>query len=284
MIGICTDSHAQLPAELAQRFGVEVVPLTLRIDGREYLEGHDLDADSFYELYADGRRPEVHFAEPSPGQFAVAYDELASRGCTQILSIHTALAAGCTLRAARLAAHCSPVPVRLVDSRTSRFGVSCTVWAAGTAIARGATLDEAALVAESLAPSIGNVFIASGLSLGRRPAATDSISNSMAKRPVYSLMGEDLQSVGHVESMAEAIHAIAMHALRHGLTDGCAEGEPKLRVAVGHAHRDTQAVADAITHAVGESARVVEVLPFRIGPSVGVESGPGTVGCVMFPA
>jgi fatty acid-binding protein DegV len=283
MIGICTDSNAQLPTELAERFRVEVVPLTLRIDGREYLEGHDLDADTFYEMYAGGRRPEVHFADPSPGQFALAYDELASRGCTQILSVHTELAAGCTLRAARLAAHCSPVPVRIVDSRTSRMGVSCAVWAAGNALARGATLDEAALVAESLAPSIGNVFTASGLSLGAAAAA--AADGPPRRRSVYSLVGEQLQTVGQVASMAEAVSAIAMHALRHrAARPGCDDVEPQLCVAVGHAHRDTQVVAEAVVHAVGECARVVEVLPFRIGPSVGVESGPGTVGCVMFPA
>ena len=284
MIGICTDSHSQLPDDLASRYRVEIVPLTLQVDGREYLEGYDLDVDAFYDLYASGVRPEVRFTEPSPGQFAVAYDELAARGCTQILSVHTALVPGCSLRAARLAAHSSPVPVRLVDPGTTRFGVSCAVWAAGEAITRGATLDEAAAAAESLAPSIGNVFIASGLCLDRRADAAAS-----PPRTVYSLVRGELQSLCQVVSMAEAVAAMADHALKHcGArsegTAGDAHGDPvRLCVAVGHAHRDTRPIAEAISHAVGESARVAEVLPFRIGPSVGIESGPGTVGCVMFP-
>ena len=278
MIGICTDSNSQLPAQLAERYGVEIVPITLQIDGREYLEGHDLDVEEFYELYARGTRPQMRFTEPSPGQFAVAYDELAQRGCTQILSVHTKLAAGCTLRAARLAAHASAVPVRLVDSGTARFAVSCTVWAAGEAIAGGATLDEAALVAESLAPSIGNVFITAGQCLGQLPGG----SGSSSRRPVYSLVDDEVQCLCEVESMAEAVNAIAFRALQHPVA-GSDDGG-RLRIGVGHAHRDTKPIADAIAHAVGESARVVEVVPFRIGPSVGFESGPGTVGCVMFPA
>ena len=278
MIGICTDSNSQLPAELAERYGVEIVPLTLQIDGREYLEGHDLDVDEFYELYARGPRPAMRFAEPSPGQFAVAYDELAQRGCTQILSVHTSLAAGCTLRAARLAAHGSAVPVRLVDSGTARFGVSCTVWAAGDAIADGATLDEAAHVAESLSPSIGNVFITAGLRFSRQ----SGVPGGAPGRSVYSMVGNEVQSLCEVESVVDAVNAIALRALQHDA--GLGEDGRRLRIGVGHAHRDTQPIADAIAHAVGESARVVEVLPFRIGPSVGVESGPGTVGCVMFPA
>ena len=279
MIGICTDSNSQMPAGLAERYGVEIVPLTVGIDGREYLEGYDLDIDAFYGLYADGHRPQVCFTEPSPGQFAVAYDDLVARGCTQILSVHTAASASCTLRAARLAAHSAPVPVRLVDSGTARFGVSATVWAAGEAIAAGATLDEAAGLAESLAPSIGNVFIASGLGLGRPRAGECSPS----RRSVYTLEGQDLRAVCQVDSVVDAVHAMASYTLRHGARLGGDTGR-RLRVAVGHAHGDTLPIADALAHAVGESAQVLEVVQFRIGPSVAVESGPGTVGCVMFPA
>lgn len=276
MIGICTDSNSQLPPELAERYGIEVVPLTVRVDGREHLEGFDLDVDDFYALYVDGRRPTVEFDEPSPGQFALAYDDLVGRGCTQILSVHTTSATSATLRAARLAAHSAPVPVRLVDSRTARFGVSCCVWAAADAIAAGADLDHAATVAETLAPSIGNVFIATGLAACRQPYRT-----------VYSLVDDVLQTVCRVDSVADAANAMAAFVLRFrtDLEDVSAETSHngRLHVAVGSAHRDTLPVAQAIAHAVGESARVIDVVHFRLGPSVGVESGPGTVGCVMFP-
>ena len=47
MIGICTDSNAQLAPALAQRFGIEVVPLTVTVDDIDYLEGSDIDADAF---------------------------------------------------------------------------------------------------------------------------------------------------------------------------------------------------------------------------------------------
>ena len=110
MIGICTDSGSQLPASLAQRYGIEVVPLTVTVDGAEYMEGIDLDADAFYAKYTDGHRPAVSTSQPSPGQFAVAYDDLLARGCTEILSIHVSGAMSGTLNAARLAAHSLPTP------------------------------------------------------------------------------------------------------------------------------------------------------------------------------
>ena len=51
MIGFVTDSNAQLPAELVDRYAVEVVPLIVTVDGTPYLEGVDIDADGFYARF-----------------------------------------------------------------------------------------------------------------------------------------------------------------------------------------------------------------------------------------
>ena len=267
-IGLCTDSNSQLPAELAERFGVEVVPLTMVVDGQEYLEGVDLDADTYYAMFADGIAPVTTWSNPSAGQFAVAYDDLAARGCSQILSIHTSLDSCSMLKAARLAAHSSPVPVRLIDSGTARFDVSCCVWAAADAIAAGATLDEAAAIAETLAPAIGNVFIVGAL---------DMVADAPERhtRAVLTRRGAQVEVLDRVDSMVDAVNAMARRVLDWG---------DRLNVAVGTAHHDAAPIADALAHALGEAAAVNEVIRYRISPSVGTETGPGTVGCVMFPA
>src|SRR5215212_7765764 len=116
MIGICTDSNSQIPDSLARRYAVEVVPVTVTVDDHDFLEGVDLDADSFYDMLAAEPPPRVSTSQPSPGQFAVAYDALLQRGCDEILSIHVTAAASGTLNSARLAARLLPIPVRLVDS------------------------------------------------------------------------------------------------------------------------------------------------------------------------
>ena len=159
MIGICTDSNSQLLQTLAERHAIEVVPMTVTVGDHEYLEGVDLDTDDFYELLRLDPQPSVSTSQPSPGQFAAAYESLLQRGCDEIVSIHVTGSMSGALNSARLAARSLPVPVRLVDSGTASFGVTLCVWAAAEAVARGATLDEAVRVAESLAPNIGMVFM-----------------------------------------------------------------------------------------------------------------------------
>jgi len=274
-VGICTDSNSQLPAALAERFAIEVVPLTVTIDGVEYLEGIDIDADSFYAHFANGRAPVVSTSQPSPGQFAVAYEQLISAGCTDILSVHVSAAVSGTLNAARLAARTVPVPVRLVDSSTASFGISCCVWAAAEAVEAGASLDEAAQVAENLAPSIRNVFVVSSLDLlrqGGRAAAATSPGQGVQ---LLTLHDGEVQVLGAATDMVDAVISMASFAIGAG---------ERVHVAVGHSDTLSAPLADALEDAVAAAANVVDVVRYRVGPSVGAHTGPGTSGCFTFPA
>jgi DegV family protein with EDD domain len=268
MIGICTDSNSQLPETLAQRYGVEVVPVTVTVDDHDYLEGVDLDADRFYEMLAAEPPPRVSTSQPSAGQFAAAYDALLHKGCDGILSIHVTAATSGSLNAARLAARLLPIPVRLVDSGTAGFGVSCCVWAAAEAIAMGATMDRAVQVAESLTPHIGAVFLVGELNVVRA-------GDELVGVPVMTQHEGRLDVVSRVNSLSEAVDAMSTKALGWG---------PRLNVAVGVGERIGEPLSEALVRRLSKAVNVVEVVRYRIGPSVGVYAGPATVGCFMFPA
>ncbi|MSV82373.1 MAG: DegV family EDD domain-containing protein [Actinobacteria bacterium] len=263
VIGLCTDSNALLPPDLIAAFGVEVVPLTVTMDDVDHLEGVDLDVDSFYAAYGAERWPQVHVAAPSAGQFAAAYDDLLARGCTEILSIHVCSKTSATINAARLAARGLPVPVRVVDSGTAGFGVGCCVWQAASAIAAGATLEQAAAVAEALTPTIGNVFVIDA------PGRDED-----AGLDVCSWRPGAVDTVGHVDGLLRAVNWMASWTLGRGAD---------LRVGVGHSSADSAGLAVALEAALSGAANVVEVVRFRITPSVGAFSGPGAAGLFAFP-
>jgi DegV family protein with EDD domain len=273
-IGICTDSNSQLPPELAERYAIEVVPITVTIDDHDYLEGVDLDADRFYELLGSHPQPTVATSQPSPGQFAAAYESLMDRGCDEILSVHVTATASGTLNSARLATRSLPVPVRLVDSGTASFGISCCVWAAADAVAAGADLEQAAHVAESLSPYVGTVFVVGALDVMRAGGRGGGVAEGDGI-PVLTMRDGQVAVVDRVATMVDAVNAMASMALGWG---------PRLRVAVGLADRAALPMTEALMDAVSESSNVVEVVRYRIGPSVGAHTGPGTVGCFMFPA
>jgi DegV family protein with EDD domain len=273
-IGLVTDSNSQIPPDFVARYGVEVVPLTIVIDGIEFSEGVDLDADGFYARFADGT-PEVSSSQPSPGLFAAAYERLAESGVDEILSVHVTEGLSGTLNSARLAQTGSPVPVRLVDSGTGSFGVSCCLWEAAEAIVAGADLEEAAAVAESTAPTVGNVFVVQALELARRGGRIDVDTDGDEGIPVVTAKGAEIEVVGMAHDLDEAVTIMTDFTLGWG---------DDLRVAVGVADAEAAAMSDAMASRLSGHANVRDLVHYRVGPSVGVHTGPGTAGGFFYPA
>jgi DegV family protein with EDD domain len=276
VIGLVTDSNAMLPQELAERYGVTVVPLTVTVDGVGYEEGVDLDADAFYARF-ESRRPAVSTAQPSPGRFVAAYEAAAAQGATEILSVHIGSSVSGTINSARLAAQVSPVPVRIVDSGTASFAITLCLWEAAEAIAAGAPIDEAAVAAERVGATVGNVFVVGALDLaragGRMGAAV--APNETAAIPVLTLVGASMQEVERVADLDRAADAMA-EVVR-------AAGSPQ-RVGVGWSDEGTQPLVIALEARLRDAPEVRELVRYRIGPSVGAHTGPGTVGAMFAPA
>lgn len=277
-IGIVTDSNSQFPEALSERYGIEIVPLTVSVDGISYIEGVDLTADDFFARYADGATPEVTTAAPSPGQFLETYQRLADRGVEEILSIHIGSEVSGTVDSARLAAQQSPVPVRLVDTGTASFGIACCVWEAAEALASGASVEEAAAVAEATAPTVGNVFVVGALEIvragGRLAGGTEDTENTEGVA-VLSLVDGQIQRVGEVRHVDDATEAMVGHVTDHG---------ENLRVAVGVADSHAEPLSSSLIQRLSRSDEVKEVVLYRVGPSVGAHTGPGTAGCFFWPA
>jgi DegV family protein with EDD domain len=275
VIGLVTDSNAQLPPELVERYGVEVVPLTVMVDGVDHLEGVDLDADAFYAAFAGGAAPKVATSQPSPGRFAATYRRLADAGAEEILSIHIGSAVSGTLNSARLAATDSPVPVRVVDTGTASFGVGCCVWEAAEAVRAGAPAEQAAALAEALAPRIGNVFVVGALDLVRAGGRLAAGAGAEEGIPVLSLVEGQVQVVGTAGNVDEATAVMAERVRSAG------EG---LRAAVGIADAAAAPLWQALETALASAPEVKEVVRYRVGPSIGAHTGPGTAGAFYYPA
>ncbi len=90
MIQLVTDSSADLPKELLDKYNISVVPLTINIDGKEYLEGVDLMPQEFYEKMCNGKElPKT--SQPSPVAFADFFKTLSGKGPILCLTISSGL-------------------------------------------------------------------------------------------------------------------------------------------------------------------------------------------------
>lgn len=104
------------------------MPLDVSIDGVRYVEGVDVTPEQL--LHALERGAKVTTSQPPPSAFAAAYERAAAAGAHEIVSVHLSGEMSGTVRSARTAATVSPVPVRVVDSRTAALGLGFAAVAA----------------------------------------------------------------------------------------------------------------------------------------------------------
>jgi fatty acid-binding protein DegV len=260
---LCTDSSAQLPARVAAALDVDVVPVGIALDGEPFDET-ELEPDVFYDRLSRGARAAT--SQPSPGRFAEAYARAADRGARAVLSIHLSGAVSGTVGAAELAAREAPLPVAVVDAGTVSFGVAACVLAAAEVLAAGGSAGNAVASVERLGPTLRNAFVAGGAPGGRVPAARGL--------PVLSYVGTNAEAFGAAESLEDAAHMIASRVL---------EEDGPIAAAVGHADRATAASAELLMDALKRSTRVVELMRYRVGPSVGAHTGPLSFGAFWWP-
>lgn len=277
-VAVVVDSASQMPDDLARGLGATVVPVLVSVDGVEYREGVDLSADDFYAHWSDGRSPVVATSQPSPGDFVAAYSAVESSGVEEILSIHLTESMSGTLNSARIAAAEVDVPVRVVDSGTASFGISCCAWAAADALAGGATLDDAVEVAVRVGASLRTSFVVGVPDLLRRSGRAAGVEVGDGDGvPVLAMSGTDLVVIDTVTDVDAAVEAMAADALAWPSVrpDG-------RRIAVGRSDESSRAVADRLVERLRDADGVLDVVEYRIGPSIGAHTGPGTAGLFCF--
>ena len=276
MIGLVTDSASQIPPALAARLGATVVPITVTIDGVDHREGVDLTADDFWARIEGGVVPEITTSQPSPGEIAAAYEVAANAGATELVSVHVGADVSGTVNAARLAADLVDVPVHVVDSGTASFGVSACLWRAADAVAAGASGSDAAAVAAAIAPSIGTSFILQGLDFARAGGRFEhQLPDEADDVIVLAGHGTALDVVGSARDADSLCDLIVAPFLAGGVP---------VRAGVGLADDSTTALTEMIEARLAAADLVVDVVRYRVGPSIAAHTGPGTAGGFWWPA
>ena len=275
MIRIVTDSTSQLTHDQAATHDISIVPMTIIIDGVEYSEGLDLATESFYESIGDGVM--LSTSQPSPATFIETYQRLVAEGATEILSVHLSEANSGTLNAARIAAGEVSVPIHLIDSKMTSYGLGVIALMLADHVATGGTAETAVLEAELLVPTISMVFILQDVNYVLRggrirqpelPSGTNDVPVLAGAGGHYELIGTGRTIDNLTDQMAAAL--LQGHHLRH--------------VAVAHAAPDTIEFTEGLEAQLGSSHLVVSVHRYRMSPSIAVHTGPGTAGGFSWPA
>ena len=149
-IALVTDSTVDLPEAAQLRSGMVMVPLTVSIGGRTYLDRVELSSSAFYRMAREtGELPRT--SQPNRADFRRVYAALLADH-ESVVSIHLSPRISGTYQQALLAAgDLDAARVKVVDARHLSVGLGLVVEAAGEAIHAGAPLEGVVAVAEEAA-------------------------------------------------------------------------------------------------------------------------------------
>ena len=272
-IRIVTDSACDQPQSVADELGIEIVPLTIRIGGEEFVDRRDLTPAEFWARCASSPvLPET--AAPAPGHFEAAYRKLAAEGATGIVTVSLSGALSATMQSAELAARAvaDEIPVTVVDSNSVTLGLGILATATARAAQEGRSLDEVAAHARDLADRTrvwGALDTLENLKKGGRiGGAKAMLASVLSIKPIVEVRNGKVEEGGKQRTRSRALAFLVEKSTSYGPIDD-------LAVLQADCDDVDQFVDMLRAHHSGE------IVVGDIGPVVGSHVGRGTIGIAL---
>lgn len=269
-VRVVTDSACDLPQELIDALGIEVVPLTIRFGGEEFVDRVELSAAAFWDrLRSSDVLPET--SAPSAGAFEACFRDLAARGATGIVCINLSSRLSATMQAAQVAAASvgSDCPVQVIDSLTVSMGLGALCLTAARRAADGDALDR--IVDEVISRRdrtrlFGALDTLEFLKKGGRVGNARALVGSMLSiKPVVEVRDGVVEEAGKVRTRSKSLKVLAEKV--------AAQPIDSLAVLHGEA-ADLEELLDLLDPIKPRD----EIVTGVVGPVIGTHAGPGVIG------
>ena len=277
---IMTDSSCDLPQELADQLGLEVLPLEVMADGKNYrnwLDGREIGFKEFYKLAREGK--ELKTSAVNTAAFEEKMEKLLEEG-RDILYIGFSAGLSTTYNSGEAAARelREKYPDRkiyTVDTLAASLGQGMIIYYAAKKKEAGATIEEVRDFVENEKLHMCHWFTVDDLNYlkrgGRISAATAAVGTMLSIKPVMHMDNEGhLVAVGKARGRKAALCQLldTMGELGEGL-----EGQTTFIC-----HSDCMDDAQYVASQMKERFGVAQVNINWIGPVIGAHTGPGTIG------
>jgi len=140
MIQIVTDSSADIPKFLLDKYEIHIVPLTIHLNRKEYAEGVDITPQEFFkEMFSSVELPKT--SQPTPARFAQLFSELSGQGEILCLTVSSKLSG--SFGSANLGKELSRNPeVVVFDTEAGSIGHGLQVLQAAEMVRAGFSMDK----------------------------------------------------------------------------------------------------------------------------------------------
>jgi DegV family protein with EDD domain len=276
-IGVITDSTADIPPDLVDKYGLIVVPQILILGNETWRDGVEMDAPTFYDLL----RTSPHLPSTSQASIKDFHDRFVALSARYegIVAVLISNELSGTINSAVTAAAGLPdIPIEIIDSRAASMQLGFMALAAACEATRGSDLEAVAGAARQMVDRVRVYFVVDTLEYlhrgGRIGTAARLFGTALNLKPVLTVEDGIVQPLARVRTRRKALERV-YDQVEAELPEG-----GRVHMAVLHA-----AVPEEAARLADELERrfqPVEMIRTECGPIVGTHTGPGTMGVVFY--
>lgn len=276
---IVTDSSADLSAQMAEKAGVQVLPLRFTVGGKTYYnwpDNREMDPRVFYRVLREGEVATT--AAVNISQYLDVLEPILQSG-TDVLVLSFSSGLSATYDSSRLAAEelREKYPQRkifAVDTLCASLGQGLLVWHAAQLKDQGKSIEEVRDWVEENKLHLCHQFTVDDLHFlkrGGRISATTAVVGTMLKiKPVLHVDdGGKLVNIGKARGRKASLKAL-VDRMEETAIDPAGQ-------TVFISHGDCMEDAEYVAGLVKERMGVQDVRINYVGPVIGAHSGPGTL-------
>ncbi len=278
---IITDSNVSLPPGILERLPIQIVPLEIHDQNRTYRDGIDITPLEFYSLQ---RTAEVlpTTSAPQPGAFLEAFARAAKSAdeiiCLTLSSRLSATYSAATTARDAAASSLSGVRIEVVDSLCAGTAQGLVALAAARMANDGATTDALLLNIDYWRSRVRLYGYLDSLYYvwrgGRVPRTLMWLGKLLDVKPVLELSEGKIGMIERPRTERRAMNRIVALAKATAATE-------RVQVAVMHAAAPEQ--AEVLAYRLRTELTPEEMFITEFTPVIGAHTGPGLVGCAVFP-
>lgn len=276
-IKIVCDSLCDVNKEYLEKYDIDMVPLTLILDGKEYRDGIDMQAEEFYKILRDENAyPKT--SQATYAQFKEVFEKYTKEGKTILYISGSAVATG-TCQSAIMAKNDTEGEIYIYDTNNLTFGAGFFVVKAAEMINEGKTINEVFKVLDEIKEKYILMFSVDTLEYlkkgGRISSTKATVGSLLNIKPILEVKDGLVSQVGQVRGKKNVLNKM-IECVKDRLGDDLEQDE----VYIGYS--DDPKETEKLTEMAKEIFKPKKIGYFVVGTCIGAHSGPGVGGILVF--
>jgi DegV family protein with EDD domain len=278
MLKIAMDTAGDLPQGWQDQYQIDLIPINIIHEGKNYLQGVDMSYDDFYRI-VESSNSIPSTSQPTPYQFVEFYRKIAQPGDT-VLSVHVTEKLSGTMDSAKQAAEELKGELNIIpfDSASGTICMGLLVREARDLDRSGASIEEILERLDHVRRRMELVFTLDTLKFasmsGRIKHLQAALASLLKVKPIIELKNGILEMGEKVRSRTRSIEVI-LDKMKQKF------GDTRIIAGIVHAH-DPKSGMD-LMKSVMERFNCAEVVISELSISLATHFGPGTLGFTAYP-